>query len=161
MMLTSHVRGSTGSNGAEYVLDGGDGGVGNISAPFIYSVLLHLMRPHLLLSVQQAFEVPVWTRPPVSRPPPTPISAPLTKTRLWGLVCAWVCVRNHLSFLFLSASGCLINMLDTNPQLARECPPFPFMFYYSHSFTQRSLSSPGLHNDLRLALAFVLIRLST
>lgn len=51
-------------------------------------------------------------------------------------------------------------MTDTSPQLACKHRPFSFIFYHSHSFSQRSLSSLGPRYARQLDLAFVLLHLS-
>lgn len=77
-----------------------EGGGGELAYPFIYSLYLCLLRARFLISVKQARLMSgsgLVPTIPHHRPPPTPMTRSITWTRPVGLVCAWVCRRNHLS----------------------------------------------------------------
>lgn len=96
-----------------------------ISTPFICSILLCLMRAHLLISVQWAFEVPVWTCPlSVQRhpPPPTPNNASFTETRLARLFCTWMCVRKVAHSLHVNTAHFLSYFITHTHLISVACP---------------------------------------
>ena len=103
-----------------------------ISTSFICSLLFCVTRAHLVISVQQVFWSPSLDLSPFS-PTPTP-----TTTATLSHKCI-----NYGDKAFGACLHSSVFVRTWAPQPECKHPPFSFIFYYSHSFTQSSLSLSG------------------